>query len=228
MTESQYNNPLVGDIPEGSDWDGEQHRSTEFTSPEAKAAHDAPGLIELARSTYGRQTVTVAESLDLRRRGNNMSGDDDVEAPLLRRAIAIELTKKPVFEVFVDGLALSEVNHKKLRAMLSPEAYVLSLEVAREMGVKNAPTRDQIAAELMTWSVDQLRNVCETAEKPTLLIVSDRSFDDGIDAMDANKHYQKQQDAYVYRDDKSPYVSAPKPKKGRVSIVEWCCTSEAA
>lgn len=79
-------------VPEGSEWDGKQHRRIEFDSPEVKAAYDAPGLIELAKKTYGKQAVTVAEALDLRRRGNHESGDDDVEAPLLRRAIAIELT----------------------------------------------------------------------------------------------------------------------------------------
>lgn len=223
MSETKYN-PLVPP-PEGSDWNGEQHRRTEFKSLEAKAAYDAPGLIELARQIYGKQTVTVAEALDLRRRGDGMSGDDDTEAPLLRRAIAIELTKKPEWKAYVDGLEMSDVSREKLRAMLSPEAYALSVSAYRETdGTQEPPTLDAIRAEVMKWSLDRLRKELEMREKPIPLIVSDTSFDKGIKAMDANKHYRNsegdQEDAHVYKGDESPYVSAPRPAKVRVSITE--------
>lgn len=227
MSESQYN-PL----PEGHE--GEQQRRTDFESPEEKSAYDAENLISLAKEASKEHGVAVSPMDLITRKDDNF---DD-----LRHAIAIKLKTPPLdkeaaqeggevpdtvdseestdYESFVSNLSLSEDAREKLRSMLSPKAYQLSLEAAREMGVTHAPTRDQIAAELMSWSVDQLRNICENAEKPTLMIVSDQSFDDGIGAMDANKHYGGQNDAYVYRDLDSPYINAPKPKKGRVSIVD--------
>lgn len=122
-------------------------------------------------------------------------------------------------------MELSDVAREKLRAMLTPEAYELSLSAYHETGgTKKPPTLDQIKAEIMTWPVDRLRKECEMREKPTLLIVSDNSFNDGIEEMNKNKHYENtqgtQQDAYFNRGNESPYVDAPKPNKGRVSITD--------
>lgn len=218
-------NLIPESIPEGSDWDGEQRRKTTFNSEEEKAAYDAPGLIELARKTYGRQTVTVADVLDLRRRGHEVSGDDDKEVTWLRRAIALELTRKPAWEAFVNGLEAPEATREKLRAMLTPEAYKLSIAAYRETcGTREAPSLDAIMAEIMTWPVDRLIQECEIREKPTLLIVSEASFDERIEAMDANKHYQNetggQKDVSINRGSKSPYIGVPKPTKAHVSITD--------
>jgi hypothetical protein len=131
--------------------------------------------------------------------------------------------EKSVYESLVDGLALPEEAREKLKAMMTIEEYNSAVGTYHEMGgIKTPPTRNQIVAEIMSWSVDRLRKECEMREKPTLVIVSDHSFGENITAMDANKHYSSskgggQGNAYVYG---GAYVNAPEPNKGRVSIVD--------
>lgn len=216
-SEGQYNS-----LP--ADFEEEQKRRTEFASPQEKLDYDAEGLIALARKTYRRYLVTVAEALELRSRKNPESGaDEDVEG--LRQAIAVKLKSQPACEAFIDQLALSEEAREKLKNMMTPEEYGSAVKTYYEMGgTRVPPTRDQIAAELMTWSLERLRDECDMREKPTILIVPGFSFDKGIEEMNIHKHYENagggQNDAYVYSESDSPYVDAPKPKKGRVTITD--------
>jgi len=221
MLEAPYN-PLPEDK---SVYDGPNRRRTDFDSPEAKLAYDAEQLFSMAQTHLEKKLPTVDEVLDFSERA-----DDDPDALAgaigsFRKGYIRQLKSPPNFEAFVKGLELSEVSREKLKAMLSPEAYALSLSAYREMGgTKEAPSLDAIRAEIMKWSIDRLRLECEMREQPTLLIVSDRSFDEGIASMDANKHYRNdqgtQRDAYVNRGSESPYVGAPKFSKHLVTIEE--------
>lgn len=84
----------LNQFPDGYDETnlGPQKRQTEFKSEEEKLQGDARNLINLARSKYGKENITVRDALDLSSRK-----DDDVEA--LRRAIAIEIKNKPNTEL---------------------------------------------------------------------------------------------------------------------------------
>lgn len=209
----EFNKP-----PEG--FEGKQKRRTDFESTEEKLAYDAQNLLQLAKDRYGREQVTVRDALDLSSRH-----DDDIEA--LRKALAVALKTKPDFEQFINGLNLDDAHKLKLRKMMDPANYAKAVATAEEdmnPGCKiPADIYERVVAELMTWSEEKLRAVCEEAEMPRLLVVTPGSFDEKVAAMDEHKHYthkdgKPQEDAYVDRDSNSPYRYPPKMKKGKVTI----------
>lgn len=130
------------------------------------------------------------------------------------------------YQEFIDALDLSDEDKEKFKEMMSPVNYKKAVETAKEMDPKcRIPAKSQIIDELMTYKVERLQDICEMMEQPTLLIVSDTSFDEKVSAMDGHKHYtsqngRSQQNAYVYKGSDSPYNNAPKIKRVRVSIVD--------
>ncbi|MDD3861946.1 MAG: hypothetical protein PHP74_03615 [Candidatus Gracilibacteria bacterium] len=129
------------------------------------------------------------------------------------------------YETFIDGLNLSEPETAKLKEMMSEENYVEAVETAKEMKASKIPTYEQIVEQLMTFSPEKLKDICEEMEKPELVIESDQSFDDNISAMNANKYYtsadgKPQNDAFVNSESNSPYRNLDKPGKVKVSIVD--------
>ncbi|MBI5152156.1 hypothetical protein HZA39_01360 [Candidatus Peregrinibacteria bacterium] len=210
--ESEFNK-----LPEG--FEGEQKRRTDFKSPNEKLAYDVKNLIQLAKDRYNKKQVTVRDVLDLATRN-----DDNVED--LRKAIAIEIKAKPEFGQFIDGLDLDDADKRKLKEMMSAENYQKAIATAQEMDSNcKPPAYAQIATELMTYSEERLRDICEMMEVPTLLIVPDNGFNEKITAMNAHKHYtskngKPQEDAYVNGESDSPYKNVPKMSSGIVSIVD--------
>lgn len=209
--ETEFNQP-----PEG--FEGKQKRRTEFASIEEKLQYDAKNLIAMARAKYGRDNVTVRDALDLASRK-----DDDIEA--LRKVIAIETKTKPQYEQFIDGLNLIDGDKEKLKEMMSPASYERAVATAKEDTPQcTPPTHAQIAKELMGYSEERLRDICEMMEKPTLLIVTPKGLDERLLTMNEHKHYtsadnKSQKDAHCDTSSSSPYKNAPKASKGKVSIV---------
>jgi len=99
------------------------------------------------------------------------------------------------------------------------------MEAAKELKASKIPTKAQILKELMKWTPEQLKNICETQEQPRVVIESDQSFDDQIAAMNENKHYtaqngDEQDDAYVSPANDTPYKNIPKSQKVKISITD--------
>jgi hypothetical protein len=135
------------------------------------------------------------------------------------------------YEKFVNRLILSsdiEENTRfceKLKEMVSEYNYNKAVKVAKELKASRIPTREQILAQLMKWTPEQFKNVCETQESPRVVIESDKSFDEQVAAMDAHKHYTStdgdtQEIAYVYRKSDSPFINIPKSQKVKISITD--------
>lgn len=205
---------------ESKRFEGEERRQTVSMSSEEKSVTDAQNLIKLAKDRYGKEQVTVRDALDLATRD-----DDNIEA--LRKAIAIEVKKKPDFEQFVDGLGLSDEYKEKLKEMMSSENYkeaVATEEEDMNPGCKiPGDLYARVVAELMTWSEEKLRAICEEAERPRLLVITPNGFDERTAAMDKHKRYtsregEPQKDIYCDRSLGSPYENPPIAKKGKVTI----------
>lgn len=217
----------LNQLPEGHE--GEQQRRTEFKDEAEKLAYDADNLIALAKRTLGKEKVSVRDALDFATRKG-----DDLEA--LRKAIAIRLKAKPAanesevigakYVGFIDGLNLPEPDAEKLKEMVSDANYQKAVEAAQELDSKSAiPSKAQILEELMKWDKKKLKEICEIQVKPRVVIETNNSFDEQVDAMNEHKRYtaqdgQTQDDAYVNRGTDSPYINAPKSKKVVVSITD--------
>lgn len=217
----------LNQLPDGHE--GEQQRRTEFKSPEEKLEYDADNLIAFAKRILGKNKVSVRDALDLATRE-----DDDLEA--LQKAIAIRLKANPAankievasskYEIFIDGLNLSDADKEKLKEMVSDANYQKAVEAAQELdsGCK-IPSKAQILEELMKWSPEKLKGICELQAKPRVVIETNNRFDEQVNCMNTNKYYtaqngEPQDDAYVNKMTNSPYLNAPKPKNVVVSITD--------
>jgi hypothetical protein len=172
--------------------------------------------------------VTVQKALELATRGpiNPDGGDTDAVIEGLRRSIAIEIRTEPDYKQFIDGLALSETNKAKIAEMMCRKSYQSAAATAREMDPTcNIPSHKLIVQEIMALSPDRLREICETMERPTLLIVSPCGFDQKIQAMNWNMPYTRgdgrnQTEAFVDSAKDSPFENVPESEKTIISITD--------
>lgn len=228
-------------LPEG--YEGEQKRQTEFDSPEALLAYDADNLVAKARESLQSaqeaspvsreqllERVEVIVSIHRKDFNEALIGainaklDNEEQQARLQQAQSREGSRSQ-YEAFIDGLNLSAPDSGKLKEMMSEANYVNAVETAKEMKASKIPTYERIVQELMTFSPERLKDICEIMERPKLQIVSDQTFDENIEAMDENKRYtsadgRPQEDAYVYRGSGSPYNGLSKPGKVKVSTVD--------
>lgn len=238
-------------LPDGYDESkfGPQKRQTEFDSLKVKLAFDAKNLIDKARESLKEtgidnatkeQVVSAIKLIvgshrkDFNKaiQGIDQTLEGAVTSKLyteedqarLARARSLEGVRAK-YETFIDGLGLSVADTLKLKEMMSEANYVIAVETAQELKASKIPTYEQIATELMNYAPERLRDICEMMEKPELVIESDQSFDDNVQAMDENKHYtaadgKPQEDSYVNGESNSPYRNLNKPGKVKVSIVD--------
>jgi len=233
-------------LPEGYDEakHGPQKRQTEFDSLEAKLAYDAENLITKAKESLQPpdqkasptsreqilERVEVIVSVHRKDYNEALIGavnaklDNEEQQDRLQQAQSREDSRSQ-YEAFIDGLKLSDSDTAKLKEMMSEANYVDAVETAKEMKASKIPTYEQIVAELMTFSPERLKDICEIMEKPELVIESDQSFNANISAMDANKHYtaadgRPQNNTYVDSESRSPYRNLDNPGKVKVSIVD--------
>lgn len=140
---------------------------------------------------------------------------------------AVEACEGPrsEYDAFIDGLNFPEADAMKLKEMMTEANYKIAVETARELKASRIPTYGQIIAELMTFTPERLKDICEEVERPTIVIDPDRSFDENIASMDENKHYtsadgKPQEDTHVYRGPNSPYNNLKKRTKVNVGITD--------
>lgn len=228
---------------------GPQKRRTGFDSSKAKLSYDADNLILMAINPLGETGIKdasneqVVEAIRIivgsHRKDftNAVEGIDKtlsetVKAKLYNEnklaCLAEAHSREGIraeYETFIDATKLPQTDALKLKEMMSEANYVIAVETAKELKASKIPTYEQIAIELMTYTPERLREICEIMEKPELVIESDQSFGDIVAAMDNNKHYtatddQPQENTYVNRESNSPYLNLKKPGKVKVRIVD--------
>lgn len=212
-------------LPDGYDATrlGPQKRKTEFKSKGRKLTYDATNLIAKARMSFQTVGVEIASREQILMAIQIIVGASrkDYDKALEGAINAILDTQERKAEPEQAG-----TDKEKLKAMMSSESYQKSVAAAKEMDpTGRIPTHEQIIAELMKYSPERLGEICEMMEKPTLLIVPATSFDEKLNAMNANKHYtsadgKAQEDLFIDKRIGSPYLEVPRKKKGRVSIVD--------
>ncbi|MBI5754576.1 hypothetical protein HZA40_05580 [Candidatus Peregrinibacteria bacterium] len=228
---------------------GPQKRQTKFDSPEAKLAYDAKTLVVKARESLkemgienasNEQVVAAIKLIVGSHRKDFNKALPDTEQTLEAAVISKLYTKeeqarlaqakaregvRAKYETFIDGAKLTRSDVLKLKEMMSEVNYMLAVETARELKASKIPSYEQIVTELMTYTPARLRDICTMMEKPELVIESDQSFHDIVQAMDENSHYtaadgQLQDNTYVYGESNSPYRNLNKPGKVKASIVD--------
>lgn len=130
------------------------------------------------------------------------------------------------YTLFIESLGLGPQNTLKLKEMMSPANYRRAVETAKKMDPqKEVPTKEKIETELMNLTPERLKEICEMQEKPTIAIVVPKSFDEKLEAIDANKLYKSQdgkpqENLYCDKSKGSPYLNAPKMSEGKVTIAD--------
>lgn len=230
-------------------YEGEQKRETEFASPGAKLAFDAENLITTARKFLESEGTNKASNDEILNTIGTIVGvhrkdftkalpdteqtlEGAVKAKLYAEdelaRLAEEHSRKEIraeYETFIDTAKLSETDSLKLKEMMSEAGYANAVKAAQKLKASKIPTYEEIAAELMTYTPERLKDICAEMEKPKLQIISDRSFDENIAAMNENKDYtsadgKSQEDSYVYRGSDSPYDNLKKSGKVKVKITD--------
>ena len=132
------------------------------------------------------------------------------------------------YETFIDGLDLSDLEKAKLIEMVSEENYREAVATAKEMDPNcEIPSnlREKFIKELMTYSLEEFREICDECEKPRFAIVPANEFKDKVENMDTNKHYvsqdgKSQRDVLVVEEKDEPYSNVRKVDTVRVGIID--------
>jgi hypothetical protein len=167
----------------------------------------------------------VAQAMQIAKAPRGSKGKSLREVTLVGRFEAENPELNTKYQEFIENLGFSDVETEKLKEMVSDYNYQKAVEAAKELKASKIPTKAQILKELIKWTPEQLKNICETQEQPRVVIESDQSFDDQIAAMNENKHYtarngNSQSDAYVSLANDTPYTNIPKSQKVKISITD--------
>ncbi len=102
---------------------------------------------------------------------------------------------------------------EKLLEMVSVENYLESVATAKELDPKvKVPPRKEIIKNLIALGPEKLQKIATIMGKPGLIIVPDKSFVEMTDAMNANRHYDNQKEAFFEK--KHKWSGRP----GKVSV----------
>jgi hypothetical protein len=125
------------------------------------------------------------------------------------------------YENFVNRLIQNKRLREKLLEIVSDENYDEAVATAKELDPSvKVPKREEIIKNVLALGREKLKKIATIMGKPGLIIVPDKSLVEMKDAMDANRHYDKQDeddDEEYYFDD---YTWSEKPGKVSVSILD--------